>query len=188
MAGVAEDGVSALLAETGAPAAGMAVLRAGQLTQAAAGLRALGRTDPVTTQDLWHLGSNTKAMTATLVARLVEAGVISWADTVGTVLGSSIEGIDPAYRDATYVDLMQHRSGVPENIGMFLSLRLAGTLTARDMIADRLTYTENILTSPPATAPGQYLYSNAGYVVVGHMLQVATGQSWEDLIREHVFA
>jgi D-alanyl-D-alanine carboxypeptidase len=187
LAGAPDAGVAALLAETGAPGAGMAVFRDGALNQAVGGLRALGQGSPVALDDLWHIGSNTKAMTATLVARLVEAGVIAWDDTVGGVLGGAIEGIDPAYSDATYGDLLCHRAGLPPNIGMWASLGLVGTLADRDMMLDRAEYARLVLNATPEGAPGTYHYSNAGYVVAGHMLQVATGQIWEQLIRAYVF-
>jgi D-alanyl-D-alanine carboxypeptidase len=180
-------GVAALLAETGAPGAGMALLRGGSVSEAAGGLRTIGDPTPVATGDLWHLGSNTKAMTATLVARLVEAKVIGWQDTVGDALDPVIAGIDPAYRGATYADLLRHRAGLPANIGLLATLGLQGLRADRDMMADRATYARSVLTTAPEAAPGTEHYSNAGYVVAGQMLQVATGQPWEDLIRAHVF-
>jgi D-alanyl-D-alanine carboxypeptidase len=186
-AGTPVAGVASLLAETGAPGAGMALLREGRVSQAVAGLRAIGDPAPVAAGDLWHLGSNTKAMTATLAARLVEAEVIRWQDTVGDILGPVIAGIDPAYRGATYADLLRHRAGLPSNIGLLASLGLQGLRADRDMLGDRATYARAVLTTAPEAAPGTEHYANAGYVVAGQMLQVATGQPWEELIKAHVF-
>ncbi len=81
-----DDRARALLEATGSPGAMVAVVDADGPRVAAAGVRIRGGDAPVTPDDLWHMGSNTKAMTATLAARLVEQGVIGWDSTIGTVL------------------------------------------------------------------------------------------------------
>lgn len=48
------------------------------VAQSAAGVRRIGESTPIEHSDLWHLGSCTKAMTATMVARLVQRGVMSF--------------------------------------------------------------------------------------------------------------
>lgn len=153
---------------------------------ATGGLRAARQPAPVADDDLWHIGSITKSMTATLVARLVEDGQVQWTDTVGTVLGEVI-AVDPALADVTYAELLTHRSGLQANLGLAQSQSLSGMLDDRDMIADRLTYASAVLTEPPKQERGTFLYSNAGYVVVGAMLQQTTGTDWETLMRRHVF-
>lgn len=149
------------------------------------GKRALGDPAEVTDTDLWHIGSITKSMTATLVARLVEAGQVQWNDSVGDVLGGAID-VHPDLQNVTYIELLTHRSGIRANMPMLASRRLAGTVAARDMMADRMTYAKSVLAKPKA-ARGDYLYSNAGYVIAGTMLQQSTGQTWEDLMQAHVF-
>ena len=66
--------------------AAIATRRGGAVTQWQTGERAAGSGIPVEPGDLWHLGSNTKSMTATLAARLVEQGLIGWDDTVAAHL------------------------------------------------------------------------------------------------------
>ena len=57
------------------PGMAVAVLDGERVIESAAvGVRVRGGEEQVTLDDLWHLGSCTKAMTATLAARLVEAG------------------------------------------------------------------------------------------------------------------
>jgi D-alanyl-D-alanine carboxypeptidase len=152
-----------------------------------AGLRSAVGDDPVQRDDLWHVGSITKSMTATLVARLAESGTIAWEDAVGEVLGDLPVAIDPAYAEATYADLLSHRSGLAANLGFLASIRLAGTDENREAPADRRTYAAMVLSRKPNVAPGSFLYSNAGYVVAGAMLEATTGESWETLIRREVF-
>ena len=63
----------------GVPALGGAIVRGDKVTAiGATGFRKLGSDKKVTADDLWHLGSCTKSMTATLVGRYVERGKISW--------------------------------------------------------------------------------------------------------------
>ena len=53
---------------------------------AVAGVRVRGGEEKATLEDYWHLGSCTKAMTATLAGRLVEQGKIKWESTIEDVL------------------------------------------------------------------------------------------------------
>ena len=70
-----EGSLQRIVDETGTPAlAGAVVTREGLSFLEAAGVRRKGQPDLVTTDDKWHLGSNTKAMTAALYGRLVEQG------------------------------------------------------------------------------------------------------------------
>ncbi len=178
-----------LLERTAAPAITVATLVDGEPQIAAIGERAAGSGIAVTQDDNWHVASNTKAMTATLIARLAEQGVISWQDTVGQVLGDTVPDIDPAYRDATYRDLLAHRTGMMANIGLLQRYWLMGLDAERDTPADRRAYIEVALAAAPeASAPYPFKYSNAAYVVAGAMLEQATGSSWEELIQTHVFA
>lgn len=177
-----------LVSAAGAPGAVVASWDGGGARVSVAGVRAIRAGVPVEEDDLWHIGSLTKSMTATLVARLAEAGEISWDDTVGEALADLPGGVKPAYRAATYADLLAHRSGLPANLGMIASLRLAGTDADRDVVADRRRYAAAMLAAEPAAARGTFLYSNAGYVVAGAMLEAATGESWEALVRREVFA
>jgi len=185
---LAHDLALDLLARTGAPGVAVAYHRDGAEGLAVAGVRAAGSDTPIEPDDLWHLGSNTKSMTATLVARLAEAGQIGWDDTIGEVLGTVIAEMDPAYRDVTIGQLLAHRSGLPANLGVFHVLPLVGMAADRDLMADRQRYARAALSHPPESTPGtDYLYSNAGYIVVGAMLQAATGTPWETLMAREVF-
>src|SRR5689334_17181397 len=64
-------------------AAGWIDGRVGEI--AATGFRKNGGTAHVTKDDLWHIGSCTKSMTATLAATLVDQGTIRWDSTVGEI-------------------------------------------------------------------------------------------------------
>ena len=71
------------------------------VAEGALGVRALGHPETVTIDDRWHIGSDTKAFTATLIARLVEQGVMRFDDTLAASFPAFAEAMDPAYRNVT---------------------------------------------------------------------------------------
>lgn len=171
----------------GAPAlAAAAAHRDGRRLALADGVRARGRSEAVTPQDLWHVGSITKSMTSTLVARCVEAGAISWDDTVGAVLGATIDDVRAEYRDANFRHLLSHRAGLQANPPMTALLRYRRDNP--DPRQERIEFAQQALRQTPNGPKEQsFLYSNNGYVIAGAMLEAKLGASWETLIRQHLF-
>ncbi len=173
--------------EADAPALGLVVIRNGAEPEVAVdGVRVFGNDAVVTAQDKWHWGSITKSMTATLVARLVEKDIVSWDDTIGQRLGESVPQMHDVYRDVSFRHLLMHRAGLAANIpiGRFAEFGQ----TPDDPINDRLKWVRIALSqSPIGPKETKYAYSNNGYIVVGAMLEAATGQSWESLIKREVF-
>ena len=154
------------------------------LAQGAVGVRRAGEETPVTTDDRWHLGSCTKAMTATLAAILVREGVISWDTTLAQRFPDLAERMPDYVKNATLKSLLSHRAGIVANIPGQALLQRDGA----DMRALRREYLEQVCRlNAPAAAPGTFLYSNAGYVLAGAMLEEATGRAWEDLMRQRLF-
>ncbi|MCH2401187.1 MAG: serine hydrolase, partial [Pirellulales bacterium] len=94
------------------------VTRQGKVTVGAVGLRKRGTTIPVTLHDHWHLGSETKAMTATLIARLVEQQRLRWDSTTAEVFPDTSAKFHPAMREVTLLQLLCHRSGLPANLAL----------------------------------------------------------------------
>ena len=79
----------------------------------AVGVRRIGATERVQANDLWHLGSNTKSMTATLIAMLVEQGKLTWQTTIADIFPDLLSKIRPDYHKLTLVQLLSHRAGIP---------------------------------------------------------------------------
>ena len=150
------------------------------------GLRAIGFTESVTIQDRWHLGSLTKAMTATLAARLVEQGVISWDTTVTSIFPDLVGSIRSEYVDVRLDELLYHTAGLPVDI-----TRAPSWPTLRDDVeplpVQRRRLAAEFLAMEPKAQRGTHLYTNAGYVIAGSMLEEITGKAWEDLISSEVF-
>jgi len=179
--------LAALRAKAGSPAI-IAAARstAGRNLSLVDGQRMLGNPSPVTTADKWHMGSCTKSMTSTLVARLAEAGIVSWSDTVGGVLGGAIPGLRPEYRDVGFLHLLSHRAGLPANIPVAELVRFPRE--SADAREGRKRYATIALQAAPAGQREKHFeYSNSGYVVAGAMLEAKTGKPWEELVRRHLF-
>jgi CubicO group peptidase (beta-lactamase class C family) len=163
------------------PALGAAVVGSdGVRTKAVVGFRKRGDGTRATSQDLWHLGSDTKAMTATMLAALVEQGKLSW--------DSTIAGVFPLIRlpaqegSITLLQLLTHRAGLPHDTD-WRGLSASGTLVEqrREAVARLGSVT---LLSPPGA---KYAYSNWGYVVAGAMAEQVTGKSYEELMQAIIF-
>src|SRR5918911_527696 len=74
------------LARYDLPALAAAVVKNGEIiASGAVGTRRAGTNSPVMIEDRFHIGSDTKAMTALIAAMLVEGGKIRWTSTVGEV-------------------------------------------------------------------------------------------------------
>ncbi len=177
----------ALRADTGTPAFAIVVTCDGEVVDdIAVGKRAINYDIPAQPGDLWHFGSITKSMTATLIARLVEKQVVSWDTTIGEVYGEVIADMDPAWEAVSFRELLTHRSGLAANIPMLKLLRY--DRISEDARADRLDYATYMLTRAPKYMPGEgFEYSNAGFIIAGAMLEEITGERWEDLITREVF-
>ena len=161
------------------------------IASGAIGVRKFGDPTLVTIEDSVHLGSCTKAMTATLAARIVERGEISWTTTVKEAL--SLQNVDSALENITLLELMSHNAGMPASLknqppGLWKYLYYNNTWQkGAKGRADRLKVAELLFSATPAQAVGSYKYSNAGFMIAGALLEEATNTEWEDLMRTELF-
>lgn len=164
----------------GVPAVGAALLSGTSgITVAAVGQRVRSRPEPVTTDDCWHIGSCGKAMTATLVALLVERDLTRWQATIPELFGDLGHGLHPTWSEVTLTQLLAHESGLPANP------KLAEMLAAsqdRAPITEQRTRTTIGALSRPAHRTGRFRYSNLGYIVVGAAIERMTGRSYEEAL------
>lgn len=166
--------------------AGSIVATEGTLAIGATGQRTRGANDPISIDDRWHLGSCTKAMTATLVALLVEEGRLSWETTLAEIYPRET-AIQPAWTNVTIEHLLRHVSGLPADGTRWVSELSDGALEG-PMRDRRRNVVVAALAEPPESAPGiAPRYSNAGYVIAGSMIEMRMDASWEDLMRQRLF-
>jgi len=194
----AEEGLQPFLEQTLAaarekdhlPAVAALIQIDGKLVaESALGVRALGHSETVTTSDRWHIGSDTKAFTATLIARLVEQGIMRFDDTLADSFPAFAEAMNPAYRNVTVTQLLSHTAGLPPLMDdKELPPFMAAIKSANGVKAQREAIARKYLTMPPASKAGDFAYSNIGFIIGGAIAEARTGKSWEDLIREQIFA
>lgn len=128
----------------------------------------------------FNLASITKMFTAVAVARLVEQGKLSFSDKVGDVL-PDYPNKDVAQK-VTLHQLLSHTSGL---IG-------ARAMAEKNPLPQRARTVGEMLkqfvSEPLSFPPGQrFDYSNAGYILLGAVIEKASGQSYYDYVRDHVF-
>ncbi len=191
--GVAGDGgLAAVLdfvrADNDLPSLAAALVSGDEVIEmAAVGVRAAGFSDAVTIDDKWHIGSLTKAMTGTLAAVLVEKGIVSWSTTVQDVFPDLVGSIRAEYEDVRLDELLYHTAGLPVDISLVPIWSTLRTDT-RSLIVQRRQYAAELLELEPEAQRGTHLYTNAGYIVTGAMLEEITGEQWEDLMQRELFA
>ncbi|MEZ5717791.1 MAG: serine hydrolase domain-containing protein [Burkholderiaceae bacterium] len=132
---------------------------------------------PIQANDRFHLGSNGKAITGFIAARLVEAGLLNWDTRFFDLYPELLAEADPVYHSMTLAELLSHHAGIQP-------------FTDGDAASD-IEWSEDwagaagVLLALPGVEPaaGQtYVYSNAGYTLAAMMLERATGQSWQSLL------
>ncbi len=179
-----------LLVKYEVPAIGAGVIKAGDFQAFVRGVRKAGTATDVQLTDKFHLGSCTKAMTTTLAAIFVERGRFKWSDTLSTVLPKLSAQMHPAYKGVTVEMLSGHRSGVPEDLISFQGGTLWQQLWDQklDPRVGRQLTSRALLSAAPASSPGsKFAYSNGNYMILGAILEEASGKSWETLMREELF-
>jgi CubicO group peptidase (beta-lactamase class C family) len=148
------------------------------------GVRKAGTEVSVTGEDQWHIGSDTKAMTATLIGALVEQGKLKWETTVGEMFPDLAASMPPEWQKVTLLHLLSHRAGLPANLtGGWWKVPRDGTTREQHLAAVKMALSEKLDSEPGA----RYGYSNLGYVIAGAMAEKAADASWEDLITRLVF-
>lgn len=165
------------------PAAGGAfVTSAGMQSFAVAGVRKRGEKVAVSSSDLWHLGSNGKAMTAAMIARLVERGAIRWNQTLAELFPELAKEMPQPMRAITVEQLLSHRAGLDANFDVMRYV------SRKDLGAARIDVLKDAMRKGVSNKPGEkFLYSNWGYTIASAMAERATAKSFENLMREEVF-
>jgi len=184
--------VSALLApiiqKHNVPGMAAAVVRNGEtVALGAAGVRTRGKPDKIAATDRFHIGSDTKAITAMLCGILVDEGKLKWDQTLGQTFPELKKTIHAQYQAVTLEQLLTHRGGAP---GQLEKDELWGKLWQHKgtPTSARRLLLQGVTSKPPEATPGEkYIYSNAGFSIAGHMAEKVTGKSWEDLTREKIF-
>ena len=177
-----------VMSEYRAPGMGACILSSKEILGCRVwGVRKQGDETELQRDDRFHLGSCTKAMTATLLARLVEEGKLAWDSALGELLPSYSKIMHEKFKPVTLRQILQHRGGtlgraIPRGAGKS-DLAKAG-LTRPQY---REAYLRVVLSKKPDPTPGTaYSYSNSGYVVAGVIAENLCQKPFEDLLRGYI--
>lgn len=180
------EALDSVLRQTGVPALGYAAVNAGGVIALdAAGRRRSTMDDYVTVEDSWHIGSNTKAMTAALYARLVEEGRAEWGATLRTLFPDV--PADPAWASVKIEDLLAHRSGISDNGLIDQAWLIRAHSDTRPVVEQRADFAQRLLTHSPTGKYGEFEYANSNYVLAGAAIERIYKASWEVAMTAEVF-
>jgi CubicO group peptidase (beta-lactamase class C family) len=175
------------LKEFGLPALAAAVFKDGEVIAAGAvGTRRAGQNIPVTIDDKFHLGSDSKAFTALLAGLYVQQGKLRWDSTLAEIFPELKDKMDSEFGKITVEELLSHSSGLADND----LLDLINRSYQQDGNMDDVRYWMLRETAPkPLDHPrgSKFSYSNLGYTLAGVILERLSGKTWEELVEEKIF-
>lgn len=169
----------------GVPAMGVVIVHNGIVVESAAeGLRSALESEPVTVDDLWHIGSLTKNITASLSGALVEMSVMSWNTRPIDIWPELDATIHPQFRNITVRQLLSHTAGI---VGVNAAPSQYGDLAIGTLTEKRRNFAADLLGQTPIGPVGQESYSNGGYIIAAAMMETLMSDSWESLVTTYVF-
>jgi D-alanyl-D-alanine carboxypeptidase len=163
----------------GSPTASVAVAIDGELIRAEAfGDREPGTYDKADADDRFRVASISKVITAIVVLQLVEDGLIGIDEPVGARIAAhlGVTPSDPRVVEITPEQLLSHTSGFPQHESTFFR---SGAAPCTD--AARVGLTGSV-----AQPGGNYRYSNMNYCVAGLLIEMLTGQSYEQAVYQRL--
>jgi CubicO group peptidase (beta-lactamase class C family) len=173
------DALPGLLAEHKVPGAAVAVLVGDEVVDAAAGVLSKATGVEATTDSVFQVGSITKVWTATLAMQLVDEGRLDLDATVRSYLPDFAVADDAASARMTVRQLLCHTTGFEGDI-------FTDTGTGDDCVEK---YVATLTGVSQLFAPGEmFSYNNAGFCVLGRVIEVLRGKPYDQCLREHLFA
>ncbi|MFN0059384.1 MAG: serine hydrolase domain-containing protein [Planctomycetota bacterium] len=183
-----QQALATICAAQAVPALAVLILANDEIAAVAtAGVRVAGDDAPIDLHDRWHLSSCGKAMTATVLAKLVETGQLRWDSTLGAIFPELAGAMQENIRGVTVRELVDHRAGLPldqrSGGGFGEEIRNAGSPREQ-----RLAITRAVTANTPTAPPGRRgPYSNTGFLIAGAVIERVTSKTWETAMREYLF-
>lgn len=174
------DHVQEAMAEWRIPGVAVSIVKDGEVVMNAGfGLRDIEGNLPMTENTLLAIGSCSKAFTATAIAMLVDEGLVEWDRPVRDYMPTF--GMYDPLADAgiTPRDLLCHRCGLPGHDFLWYNTHQV----SRRELVERIRYLQ-----PTRGFRAEFQYQNLIYAAAGYLVEAVTGQTWEDFVRERIFA
>tara|TARA_R110000850_G_scaffold32282_1_gene88488 strand:+ start:8716 stop:9867 length:1152 start_codon:yes stop_codon:yes gene_type:complete len=171
------------------PAVAAAVVDRGVLTEyGVVGTRKMGADIPVTIHDKFHLGSDGKAMTATIAGMMIEEGKLKWDSTLGDVFPELKKTMAPGVEKVTLEQLLSHTSGMRADDENLMKLLKDSFDVDGDLNDQRYWLLKESVKLPLVAEPSKaWAYNNRGYTIAGAMIERVSGKAWDELIVERIF-
>ncbi|MFV0605045.1 MAG: serine hydrolase domain-containing protein [Niabella sp.] len=149
----------------------------------ALGKHSINLNDSATLNDRFHIGSNTKAMTAFIIAKYVENGKLKWTTKFFDIYPEWKYNSNSEYYNITLQDLLSHRARIQPFQGEngHVIPEFKGTKQEK-----RKSFGKFVLSLNPVEIDtiNKFTYSNADYTLATLMLEKVTKKSWEQLAQK----
>lgn len=164
------------------PGLAVGIVQGGTIVyQRTSGSRLSAGVEAIDADTLFKIASNSKAMTAAVLARLVDAGKLKWDDPVIKYL-PDFRMYDPwVTRELQVRDLLIHNSGLGAGAGD-LMLWPEPNLFTREDVMHGLRFLK-----PVYSFRSRYAYDNTLYIVAGEVAAAASGMPYEERVRKELF-
>lgn len=139
-----------------------------------------GKEAKVNADTLFGIASNTKAMTAALLAQLVDQGKLSWQTKVIDIIPEFQMPDAYVTREFTILDLLTHNSGLGLGAGD-LMIWPQTSHTIGDIIKG-MKYLPVV-----SSFRSEFAYDNLMYILAGEIVARISGIPWQESIRENIF-
>jgi CubicO group peptidase (beta-lactamase class C family) len=132
---------------------------------------------PLMTQQVFQIGSMTKQFTAIGILLLEEQGKLSVNDAVSKFVPDY-----PAGHTITIHHLLTHTSGIKD----FTKMKTLNEIAQKEMNAKMMV--DFFKNEPVEFTPGEkFEYNNSGYVLLGYIIELVAGESYEMFIQQNIF-
>ncbi|MDQ3120186.1 MAG: beta-lactamase family protein [Verrucomicrobiota bacterium] len=147
--------------------------------QKAYGLQDREAKTPVDLETRFRLGSMNKMFTSVAIAQLVEKGKLKFTDTLATAL-PDYPNKETAQK-ITVEHLLTHSSGLGDIFGPAFGQK-------KDSLRELKDYLPLFADQPLRFEPGKgFSYSNAGFIVLGLVIEKASGQNYYDYVQKNIY-
>jgi CubicO group peptidase (beta-lactamase class C family) len=132
---------------------------------------------PFTPTTLCQIASNSKLFTAVSAGMLVEEGKLTWDKPVRESVPTIQFYNDQLNNNVTLRDMLAHRTGVTRHD----SIWFRSPFTRKELF-EKLKYLE-----PQEPMRETFLYNNLMYAAAGNIIELKSGKTWEQFVREKIF-
>ena len=131
----------------------------------------------LSSEDIFQIGSMTKQFTAISILILEEKGKLNISDQVSKYIPDY-----PMGEKITLHHLLTHTSGIKD----FTKMKSLGEISQKEMTPKMIV--DFFKNEPIDFAPGEkFVYNNSGYVLLGYIIELVSGEEYEEFIQKNIF-